>query len=90
MNIENNKIPSRDELMNKLRELDFAIIETAMFLDSHPMDKKALTYYHDMLETRNESREVFTKNYGPLCIFENNDNTQWQWVKGPWPWELED
>ena len=89
-NNNSNQKPSKCTLLNKLRALDFAIIEAALFLDSHPTDKKALAYYKKMSEQRNMLRKQYTELYGPLTIFENTSDTDWDWVKGPWPWELED
>lgn len=86
----NNQSPSRCVLLKKLQALDFAIIETALFLDTHPTDAKVLKYYKETLEERNNVMKQFEKLYGPLSIFNNASDSNWQWVKGPWPWELED
>ena len=87
---------NKTESMNKrkmlfqVQALDFAIIEAAMYLDAHPEDKKAMEYYQKMLKERNAAVEEYQNAYGPLTIFANKDDARWQWVKGPWPWELED
>ncbi len=89
-NTNNNQSPSRCALLKKLQALDFAVIETGLFLDTHPTDAKVLKYYKETLEERNNVMKQFEQLYGPLTIFANTSDTNWQWVKGPWPWELED
>ncbi len=86
---ENNHM-SKKKLMRQLQELEFAIIETGLYLDGHPNCKKALAYYNQMKEKRNAVREKYETMYGPLTIFANNSNDTWHWVKTAWPWELED
>ena len=81
---------NKSELMKTLSQAEFAVIETALFLDSHPEDKKALSYYNSMIEERDKLRAQYVQLYGPLTIYDNNDNSNWAWIKGPWPWELED
>ena len=84
---ENN---TKRKMLFQVQALDFAVIEAGLFLDAHPDDKKAMEYYQKMLEKRDAAMEEFQNTYGPLTLFANKDDTQWQWVKGPWPWELED
>ena len=80
---------ARGEHLKKLQAVDFAIIETALYLDTHPTDKAALAYYKKLIDERRDIREEFTKMHGPLTCFENTDSTDWAWMKGPWPWETE-
>ena len=82
-----NKV-DKNTLLKKLQTLDFAIIEAALFLDSHPTNAKALEYYNKMLEEHSAVKKQYIDAYGPLTIKENTGNN-WQWVKGPWPWEME-
>ena len=81
---------SQKKLMRQLQELEFAIIETALYLDGHPTNKKALKYYNTMKEKRNQVRAQYEEAYGPLTIFANNSENTWHWVETTWPWELED
>ena len=36
-----NKDTIREEMMSRIKELNFAIIELALYLDTHPDDEKA-------------------------------------------------
>ena len=80
--------------MNKtqtsLKALDFALIETGLFLNTHPQDAKALAYFNKLTEERNDALQTYYKNCGPLTLFDGVTKSSWDWVKTPWPWEMED
>ena len=85
---ENNM--AKRKLMQEIRQLDFAMIETALYLDGHPECKKALAYYNTLQPKRDEKRAQYEREYGPLTMFSNKSQDTWHWVKTAWPWELED
>jgi len=76
--------------MQEIRQLDFAMIETALYLDGHPACKKALNYYNMLQSKRNEKRAQYEQSFGPMTMFSNKSEDTWHWVKTAWPWELED
>ena len=76
-------------LMRKLREYDFAIFETTEFLDTHPHNKKALSYYSKLRDERAKVLTEYEAVIGPVMMYGNMSNASWDWVKGPWPWEGE-
>ena len=71
----------------KLRAVDFALVETALYLDAYPNSCEALAYYHQLLEQRKSLAESYTQTCGPLTVQDVTSQTTWQWVKTPWPWE---
>lgn len=85
---ENNM--TKKKLMCQLQQLEFAMIETALYLDGHPNCKKALNYYNTLQAKRNETRSQYEQAYGPLTMFDNKSENTWHWVETAWPWELED
>ena len=76
-------------LQNRLRAIDFALVETTLYLDAYPDSCEALAYYHKLLEERESLAADISKDCGPLTHRENRSQTSWQWVKTPWPWEHE-
>ena len=84
-----NNMMKKKHLMNKIREYDFAIVETALFLDAHPECKKALVYYSKVKDGYKNAVEEFEKSFGPLNIYSANNEKKWNWIDGPWPWEGE-
>ena len=80
---------NRERLLRRLQILDFAIQETALFLNSHPKDKDAMQYYQNALRERKSIASDFERCYGPLTN-RDNQSESWEYIKGPWPWERED
>ena len=73
------------ELFEKIQCLGFAILELALYLDTHPADQKALCLHRKYANELNDLREKYQKVYGPLTItFPCN---KWRWIEEPWPWE---
>ncbi len=78
----------QQSLMKQLQIENFTLIETALFLDSHPDDRQALDYYEEHLSTYGQLVDQYEATWGPLTICSNYFDS-WKWVEGPWPWELE-
>ena len=75
----------REELTMKIRELDFAIIELALYLDTHPDDRKALCLHNTYAKQVKELKDKYQKVYGPLTL--DYPCNKWRWLEQPWPWE---
>ncbi len=76
------------ETMRLLRALDFAIVETALFLDAYPENAEALEYYHEIKKRYEKTFSDYERYCGPLTIYSNECETSWDWTKTPFPWEL--
>ncbi len=76
------------KLLLKLQELQFALLETNLYLDTHPSNTKAqqdlmqLSYQISMLMPKVE------KYYGPLTIYGFKNENPVRWITEPWPWEI--
>lgn len=76
---------TREEMIKKIKEYKFSIIELGLYLDTHPDDKKALCMHKDYCNKYKMLTEQYQKVYGPLTImFPCN---KWRWLEEPWPWE---
>lgn len=75
------------ELMHQLQKLDFSIQETVLYLDAYPDCCEARTYYHHLLQQRNDIVLAYEKKCGPLTVWGNQSTTSWDWCKNPWPWQ---
>ena len=84
MNVMRNKC---NDLSERIREIDFAIYETALYLDAYPDCREALNHYHALLKTRRELYAAYESTIGPLTVFGNESKTSWDWTKSPMPWE---
>ena len=72
----------------ELQALDFAIVELALYLDTHREDMEALELYRKYQELYDQCRQVYEKSYGPLNRLSVRDNESYAWLDDPWPWEL--
>jgi len=77
-----------DALKKKLWELDFAMVETSLYLDAYPECKSALEYYCKLKEERKSVAEAVNEKCGPITA-RDNCCASWDWVKTPWPWEYD-
>lgn len=76
---------TREEMMMKIRSLDFAIIELGLYLDTHPDDQKALCLHRKYCKEVKDLKDKYQKVYGPLTIY--YPCNKWRWLEEPWPWE---
>ena len=75
-------------LLNRIQICDFVLTEVNLYLDTHPNDKAALDYYKKHLDMRNEAHALYVKKYGPLTSGDYDGGPTWNWVDGPWPWQI--
>lgn len=75
----------REEMMQEIRQLEFAIIELAEYLDTHPDCQKALCLHREYAKKVKELKDKYQRIYGPLTI--NYPCNKWRWLEEPWPWE---
>lgn len=92
MEEENNEVPERvvnrkeqEELLSEIRCHEFSITELALYLDTHPDDKKALCLHRKYCNELENMRDMYQKVYGSLMI--TYPCNKWRWLEEPWPWE---
>ena len=84
-NMSSNCDNTREEMLERIKCLNFAIIELGLYLDTHPDDEKALCLHRKYCKEYRELTDNYQKVYGPLTIqFPCN---KWRWLEEPWPWE---
>ena len=79
---------NRNQLMRRIYESGFAAYDAALYLDTHPYDTEALAYYRKMNHIYNEASNEYSALYGPLKITQMDNDQNWSWAEGPWPWEV--
>jgi len=77
----------RLEMLKEIMAIDFSSIELNLYLDTHPMDKKALAIHNDYAVKLKKLKEEYQKQYGPLT-HEIVSDCPWSWIDEPWPWEI--
>ncbi len=75
--------------MKRLMAVDFALCETILFLDTHPTNRKAKSYYDKLKKQRQTLAEQLKKEGKALTATDVEGDT-WTWINTPWPWQTEE
>lgn len=77
------------KLKIKIYELDFAIHELVLFLDTHKDSEKAMRLMDEYRKKRCELVEKYEAEYGPYIVTPADVPLGgcWKWIDGPWPWD---
>lgn len=78
---------NRDELLQKIMEFDFYIIDLHLYLNTHPDDNEAIQMYNAAILQNRSLRAEYSQKYGMLMSNFCVSATPWQWIDGPWPWQ---
>ena len=76
-------------LMRDVQTAQFALIETNLYLDTHPFDCEALKALEKYSEALADAIEKYEEKCGALFADSITD-VPFDWVKKPFPWETED
>lgn len=82
---ENKRDEVREKMIMKIRELDFAIVELGLYLDTQPEDQRALCLHREYTKELKELKDKYQKIYGPLSIY--YPCNKWRWLEEPWGWK---
>lgn len=80
---------TQKELMKKIQEADFALIDLNLFLDTHPDCREALALFNELSRASESLKSEYQKNFGPLYATKSPDTVPFKWVDScyKWPWE---
>lgn len=84
-----NTTMNHQQLMKVIYEVDFALCDLVLYLDTHPNCQQALDLYSKYQEIWMQAMDEYQEYCGPLLSHHVNANNQWDWISGPWPWERE-
>lgn len=89
-NYGENNTHSKCELMDIINELEFAVTDLHLFLDTHPDDKEALKTFAKLAASLKSYKHDYAQKYGPLYATDSSDETPFDWVSEnhKWPWQL--
>lgn len=81
---------SKDELLRRISELDFAITDLNLYLDTHPDCAEALEMLTKLSATCKSLKADYVKRYGPLMVTDVENETPFSWVspEHKWPWQM--
>ena len=84
---ENLQNLSHTSLLQAVNQTGFAALEANLYLDTHPCDMEALSYFNQMMEAYKNAKAAYEAQFGPLNAGSMSENAYWSWVSDPWPWE---
>lgn len=76
---------TRERMLRQIQAYDFALYDTALYLDAYPTSKEALIAYNKYSRLAKRARDEYEAKYGPLTM--PQDTASWNWTNGPWPWQ---
>lgn len=84
-----NRQMNRNNLLNHINQVSFAVDDVKLYLDTHPCDQEALAYFQEYSRQRDLALKEYAKAYGPLTIdtADISCSDRWNWVDEPWPWQ---
>ena len=77
------------KLLRRLQVVNFARYDTILYLDAYPDCRKALDYYHKLLEMQRRLVAEYESKHGPVTAFGHESKDSWLWTTTPWPWEAD-
>ena len=75
--------------LQRLRALDFAIVDAGLYLDAYPDSASALEYYKRLVTERERLAAAINIECMPLTSRDGAVGGKWKWTDGPWPWQPE-
>ena len=77
----------KEDLKKLIRSTNFAMIELALYLDTHPDCSCGLDTYHKYHKLFLDAVACYEEKFEPLTIYGEQDKNYWTWVNKPWPWQ---
>lgn len=71
----------------EIMEAYFVLLETALYLDTHPNDERALRLHNNYSQRYNQLVDMYEVRYSPL---RNTSMSRYPWayINEPWPWDI--
>ena len=85
-NYNPSKLNIKNEILEKLCEANFAIIDLNLYLDLNPNDERIYNIYKNYVDNFEKIKKLYEQNYGPLeitCV----ESDSYNWINNPWPWD---
>ncbi len=75
-------------MLAQIRELQFAVLETNLYLNTHPEDMRVLRLHNSFARDLCQLTREYQQNYGMLRANFCDAEFPWQWIEEPWPWQI--
>ena len=79
----------QQNMMHRLQVQCFVLDDVRLYLDTHPEDRAALSYFDKYRKLLREATRHYEEQYGPITADGTDTSRGWAWVLEPWPWEVD-
>lgn len=79
----------REQALLRVQQLGFMTDDLRLFLNTHPQCAQALSCLQRFIAMECAARQEYERVYGPLTLAAMQCRAQYDWICGPWPWEVE-
>lgn len=78
----------KNAVEKRIGAYQFALYDLALYLDSHPMDGKAMQLRQNYKTKLEQLINEYEQHYGKYIATMTDVEENWtEWVKDPWPWD---
>lgn len=77
----------KEQLLFNIGVVSFTMVDLALYLDTHPQDRRALEYFRHYAQIKKQLSREFSQKYDPLTMADANCEKRWEWGEAPLPWE---
>jgi spore coat protein JB len=78
---------NQEQMLKDIGIVGFTVLELAIYLDTHPSDRKAIEYFNHYNRIQKQLEKEFSRMYYPLTLDHAESNQEWSWGAAPLPWE---
>lgn len=80
----------KKQLKKKIFQVDFAIHELSLYLDTHPTSKKTMELLREYRKLRSQLINEYERQFGDYIVTTDDVSATgcWEWLENPWPWEI--
>ena len=79
----------KKKLLDYINAVSFALVDTTLYLDTHPDDQEAIQHFQQYQEARNRAVKEYSQYFEPLTIDSAEITDTFTWSTAKWPWMKE-
>ncbi|ACL71049.1 spore coat protein CotJB [Halothermothrix orenii] len=76
------------ELLMEIMEYQFGVVETTLYLNTHPRDERVLDLHNEFARGLQDLERQYQEEYGPLYAAYPMADYPWAYIDEPWPWQI--
>ena len=74
------------QMKTRISELEFALTDLNLYLDTHPNNKEALEMFTKLSQTLKSLMSDYAKGCEALMVHDVPNELPFQWASNKWPW----